>query len=170
MFLSLLVHLFILNVPTIPVTENQLSLRKICENTGFSDPCSRIFPYNDKIVDSLLIRENKGQRKSLSCIFCAVYYCIVIKPMFLWENTVLKKNIWRLWSLVFQRHLISSRKSKQFQFWINLLPWETSVSFSFLFMICWSERYVLIVFVLTWGKILVKYIFLSNTCESIALQ
>lgn len=60
LFLSLLVHLFILNVPTIPVTENQLSLRKICENTGFSDPCSRIFPYNDKIVDSLLIRENKG--------------------------------------------------------------------------------------------------------------
>ena len=39
------------------------SMRKICQKHEFS--LNRIFPYKDRIIDSVLIQENMGQGKPL---------------------------------------------------------------------------------------------------------
>ena len=41
-------------------------MHKICENTGIF--LTGIFPYMDKIVNSVFIRENAGQRKPESSL------------------------------------------------------------------------------------------------------
>lgn len=49
---------------------------------------TRIFPYKDKIIDSVLIRENTGQRKLV---------CLYILRSELFKNKILRKIVSMLW-------------------------------------------------------------------------
>ena len=76
-----------------------IPLSKVCQISQ-----TRTFPYKDRIVDSVLIRENAGQRKPVFGMFYAMY--LLLKHWFFtkinaWPQNNRKKSLWNFWILFF---------------------------------------------------------------------